>query len=199
MSLRTYCLFHALKLHFTSKSYDYFKFQGKIRMSESSFQKKNDKYMYARLEKKFTNQEDLVEHIVANLLVGKKWVGEFLENEAFTTSKQYKKILQSLSKSFEEEIYAIRDNDSLHKFSDLFRVVDNEYPPLIDAIYERKISYISLTVMNDLIPFVAKFDKCFGKGDMLWSGPSLLITKLRPFVTYDRKTIIDILDKFVLT
>jgi len=39
-----YKKFQALKLHFTSDSYDYFKYNGSVKVNKISFETKNDKY-----------------------------------------------------------------------------------------------------------------------------------------------------------
>ena len=39
-AFESYKMYVALKLHFTTDSYDYFKFNGKTRVSETNFEKK---------------------------------------------------------------------------------------------------------------------------------------------------------------
>ena len=53
-----YKTYVALKNHFTSDSYDYFKYKGKARVKEETFLKRKDKFFFEKIEKKY--QEDLV-------------------------------------------------------------------------------------------------------------------------------------------
>jgi hypothetical protein len=52
-----YALWNALKLHFTSESYDYFKYKGKMKISDESFLKRRDRFFFAKLERKYKKSE----------------------------------------------------------------------------------------------------------------------------------------------
>ena len=57
-----YKTYVALKNHFTSDSYDYFKYKGRVRVKEESFLKRKDKFYFEKIEKKyltFEKQRDL--------------------------------------------------------------------------------------------------------------------------------------------
>ena len=47
----------SLKQHFSKKDYDYFKFNGKVRASASSFEKRKDKHHFIRLSKIYKDEE----------------------------------------------------------------------------------------------------------------------------------------------
>ncbi len=57
-----YKLYLAIKLHFTSDSYNYFTFNGKTRTTLQSFEKRRDKYFFKKLATKF-NQDELAESL----------------------------------------------------------------------------------------------------------------------------------------
>jgi len=65
----TYAMFHALKLHFTSDSYDYVKYNGKTNVSKQTFSTRKDKYTFYRLSRKYDVQE-LKDFLVSNFLAG---------------------------------------------------------------------------------------------------------------------------------
>ena len=78
-----FCLFQAIKLHFTSASYDFFKYNGKSNISVTAFENRKDKYHFYKLSRKFPNKEMLIEFLVANFLEKDKlWVGDLLNEEA---------------------------------------------------------------------------------------------------------------------
>ena len=51
-----YKVYLALKQHFTS-NYDYFKYNGKVRAGEESFLKRNDRFFFRKLSKKYDKEE----------------------------------------------------------------------------------------------------------------------------------------------
>ncbi len=57
-------LYQALKLHFTTDSYDYFKYAGKTNISVTTFENRKDKYHFYKLSRKYSNKEDLINFIV---------------------------------------------------------------------------------------------------------------------------------------
>jgi len=50
----------SLKQHFNRNEYDYFKFNGRVRANESSFDKRKDKYHFIRLSKIY-KEDDLTQ------------------------------------------------------------------------------------------------------------------------------------------
>ena len=62
-----YKTYLALKRHFTS-DYNYFKYNGKIRASEESFLRRNDRFFFRKLSKKY-NKEELVDFYVSNFII----------------------------------------------------------------------------------------------------------------------------------
>jgi hypothetical protein len=59
-----YTLFLAMKQHFTTSSYDYYRFNGKVRASQGSFEKRKDKYFFEKLGK----VQDPQQRVLANML-----------------------------------------------------------------------------------------------------------------------------------
>ena len=52
-----YVMFQSLKLHFSSKSYDYFKYHGKTNTTKDSFEKRKDKYTFYKISRKYTLED----------------------------------------------------------------------------------------------------------------------------------------------
>ena len=78
-------IFQALKLHFTSDSYDFFKYHGKSKISVEAFELRKDKYHFYKLSRRLPNREELILFIVANLLHNDNlWVGDLLTEESET-------------------------------------------------------------------------------------------------------------------
>ena len=71
-----FAMFNALKIHFTSDSYDYFRYHGKSNVTADNFSNRKDKYSFYKLSRKY-RLEDLKNFYVANLLEKDvNWIGD---------------------------------------------------------------------------------------------------------------------------
>ncbi len=94
-------LYESLKLHFTKDSYDFFKYNGKTNISITVFENRKDKYHFYKLSRKYSNRDELISFIVANLLVKDNlWVGDLLTEDAEVNYRNHQKVLQSFSYIF---------------------------------------------------------------------------------------------------
>ena len=87
--LECYRMYMAIRLHFISKSYDYFKYNGKVKTSNESFYKRRDKYRFDTLCRQYKEKE-MMHFFVANFSNGDKYGGLHTEeSEGFVnTAKQ---------------------------------------------------------------------------------------------------------------
>ena len=97
-----FTMYNSLKLHFTSSSYDYFKYHGKTNVSTATFLKRKDKYTFYKLSRKY-NLEEMRDFYVANFLEGDKWVGD-MAKDGEEVYKKWQKTQQSLTYTFENDI-----------------------------------------------------------------------------------------------
>jgi hypothetical protein len=95
----------ALKNHFTKDSYDYFRYNKKVRATVQSFYKRKDRFWFERISRQKTDQE-IVEFFVSNLIActdpSKLWIGEIMR-DGDARYVEWKKRNQSLSYVFKEE------------------------------------------------------------------------------------------------
>ena len=61
--LECYKVYMAIRLHFISKSYDYFKYNGKVKASNDSFYKRRDKYRFDHLCRQY-NEKNIMQFLV---------------------------------------------------------------------------------------------------------------------------------------
>lgn len=179
----SYVMFTALKFHFTQQKYDYFKYSGKVKVSQEKFECRKDRFMFARLCKKYKD-DDLKEFFIANIICGKAWIGQLMEDEANDNYLDYLKYKQAFSHLFDDELHTLFDQAT--NPSDVFKIDGGQYPIVINSYLSRKLSLQSLSVMNKYFDFAPKFDTKLGSDDVLWSRVRLLIIKLHPFLTYDQ-------------
>ena len=186
----TYCMYLALKAHFTQEKYDYVKYQGKVRTSIDNFESRRDKFQFQKLSKKY-NAQDLQDLIISNLLAGRTWIGEFLDDEAHDAFVAYTKRKQSLMYMFKNEIEKLFEGTE--NPSSVFQNQTNQYPKLLEQYMAGCFSLESMVILNTLTQFAGRFDERLGKTDILWSSLRLKVIKLETFVDYDKRRAKEIL------
>ena len=101
-------LYESLKIHFSKDSYDFFKYNGKTNVTVTAFENRRDKYHFYKLSRKFSNRDELINFIVANLIEKDNlWVGDLLSEDADSNYRKHQKIIQSLSYEFTNDLYNI--------------------------------------------------------------------------------------------
>jgi hypothetical protein len=179
----SYVMYTGIKLHFTTKSYDYFKYSGKINVSKDTFLTKKDKYHYYRLSRKY-KPLDFRDFLVANFLYKSNiWVGELLDDEAHSRYNQYLKINQSLAYHFEQEFGKLLD--TVNTPNELLQVIDGQYPILLQSCLQNTVSIQTVTVLNDLLNFIPVWEKKISD-DIVFPEYANKIKKFAPFMQYDR-------------
>lgn len=185
-----YCMFQALKLHFTSDTYDYFKYNGKVKTTVDQFNMKRDKYFYHRLCRRY-DRDQIQDFLLANMLAGDpKWVGNFLDDEADAHYKQHMRHMQSLTYEFKNELQDLFD--SVSDLADLFKMESNGYPKLFNEHMNGTISRETAMIIDDVTQCFSKFDSKLN-GDFLWDKFYFKCRKYRPFLSYDKEKIKTIL------
>ena len=179
-----YKVYLALKQHFTS-NYDYFKYNCKVRAGEESFLKRNDRFFFRKLSKKY-NKEELVEFYVSNFIISNNWVGNLVSQESEDNYVQFKKRRESLSYHFDSELHWLVDycrNRDL-ELNKLLLVEDGNHPLLLKLLLQKKVSIETIIIMDDVLKFIrywnAKLD------DIVWEEKKQLISNYRQFLNYDK-------------
>lgn len=187
-----YCHYQAVKLHFTSMSYDYFKYNGKTNATVAAFEKRKDKYQFHKLARKLKSEE-VIPFLVSNFLVRQKaWTRELLEPEAYNTYLQWKQINESLTDVFEQDIQKILDSGSINDM--LAANKDKGYPQVFTMMNQGIITKETVVILNALTNCVSNWDKVYGS-DYYYTGISNMIRKYTPFVHVDLPTFKHIVQK----
>lgn len=178
-----YKTYLALKRHFTS-DYDYFKYNGKVRAGEESFLRRNDRFFFRKLSKKY-NREELVDFYVSNFIISNNWVGNLVSQESEDNYVQYKKRRESLSYHFDSELRWAVDycRDRSLELNKLLLVEDNNHPLLFKFLLQKKISIDTLIIMDSVLKFLTHWDD--NLDDIVWEEKKRLIIKYKKFLTYD--------------
>jgi len=188
-----YKLYSAMKLHFTSKSYDYFRYNGKTNVSQDNFLKNKAKYQFYKLSRKFS-LEELRNFYLANFVYGdSSWVGEMTGPEGETAYKKWQKINQSLSYVFQSDIEKLTDEGSPEE---MLIVKNGQHPRLLTEVVSGEISIETIVILNSFLNFFPMWDRKIDD-DLLWPNHRLKFTKYEPFLVYDKEKIKNILMKII--
>ena len=188
-----FALYNALKTHFTSSSYDYFKYHGKTNVSKDTFMKRKDKYQFYKLSRKYSLVE-LKDFFVANFIYGSStWVGEMTGPDGEDVYKKWQKINQSLSYVFQSDIEKLISESDPEK---MLKVGGGQHPILLNKVMSGIISVETVTILNSILGFFPMWDKKIND-DLLWPNWKLKFIKYEPFITYDRTKFTKILKQSI--
>ena len=139
-SFNAYVKFLALKKHFTTDSYDYFKYNGKVRANRETFMSRNDAYSFAKLAK----HDDPQGLILSNLLINKNvWVRDLLDSEGEARHTNWRKRIESLSYIFKSELAHLND-----EYKRNFISQDGQHPLVMTLLLQKKISLETFTILS---------------------------------------------------
>jgi uridine kinase len=176
-----YCLYLAIRQHFTRKSYDFFKYHGRVTAKPETLRKRNDRYCFQKLAIRY-DDKSLLDLLVSNALVDRTYVHDLLDEDANCCMVAYRARRESLSYRFNEETTKLFRTDP----KQLFKTRKNEYPEIM-------ISPETMVILDGFIHFMDKYDSFYGENDLLWPKVGMKIQKYRPFLQYDREKFKEIL------
>lgn len=171
-------LYTAIKNHFTTDSYDFFKYHGKTKVTQNTFDVRKDKYMFHKLSK----HEDPLTFLVANLSENPKlYVANLFDLDKEMKYNEFLRRKQSLTYIFENDI-----DNLLEDFDKNFEVPDDgDYPFLLKLLTRKKIAKESFIIMNDCVRFFGLWNKKI-TDPVLWPQIALNCKKLYPFLSYEK-------------
>jgi len=190
----SYKLYNALKLHFESDSYDALKYNFKTSVKPTSFFKRKDKYFFAKLAK--TYERDLREFYVANFKNDVKYVGDMLNEGGERYYRDHKKVMESLSYQFENDINKLHDMDV--EFDSLLIAEENNHPLIIRLWMQGDILLETVVILDAITGFVERENKKI-TDTIIWPDIYRKIMKYKPFVKFNKDKSIDLLKKSFTT
>lgn len=172
-----YKTWSAVSAHF-KRDYDFFKYNGKIRVSETSYNTRKDKYFFEKASRKF-KQDEFIGFLVSNLInpSSGQWFGEMLNARHEIVYKKWRKRVEAITYNFKEEISQLYDRNE--NFNHIFVIEDGKHPLLFRLYQSNKVSLETLVLLDDLVNFTkvwANYD------DIILKGIAENIKKYRPFL-----------------
>lgn len=168
-----YTYYVAIKQHFTT-DYDYFKYNGKMRLKSTSFETRKDKFFFYKLSK----HDDARGKILANLVINPKvWIGEIADSEKCDTIyKDWIARQQALRYAFKNDLSELDDD-----FDTEFKVVSGQHPHVLKAYLQKRVSIETLVILDDMLGCFKYWDKTV-KDNIVYPDINKNVSKYRPFV-----------------
>lgn len=179
-----YCKYLALQQHFKIDSYDYFRYKGRIRAKEETFDKRNDRYSFFKLSK----HSDPEAVILANLVDGTSdYIGTIVSPKGNEIYLAWLKRRESFTYSFKTELRKIPGS-----FVGSLKVVGGQHPTLLKLYSRKSISIETLITLNGL---TGCFDLWNTSIDdpVMWPDIAKKCAKYAPFFEYDHEKMLQIL------
>jgi hypothetical protein len=188
-ALECYQQYLAIKQHFSKPNYDYFKYNGKVRVNAATFDARKDKLFFQKLAK----HPDVTNFLVANLSENDKaWIKELAYSEsAEKTYKAWVKRQQSLTYIFQNDLEKL---DRVLKNN--FTCKSGEHPLLLKKFLGKEISLETLCILLEFSGAKAMWDTKM-EYDLVWESFKTKIEKYLPFIKYEKDKLVKIaLDYF---
>lgn len=185
--MKAYQRYQALKLHFTS-DYDFVKYGGKIRkISEESFLKRKDQFLFRKLERKY-NDDELTDFFVANFVsqAGVRWVGEMSGQESEKVYLNWCKRIEAFSYFLKQDLEVILDN--CNNSVSRILLVENTHPVLLKMYMAGKITAETVVAFDIAFDVFDKWNKEIDD-PIIWPEYYRQLSKYRPFVKIEKATI----------
>ena len=173
-----YQTYIAVNNHFKNKSYDFFKYQGKISAKSLSYEARKDKYFFEKASKKF-KKDDFIKYLVANITSGSSWIGELLTPSHEIAYKKWRKRIESITYNFKEELMKTYEKES--DFNKLFVIEDGKHPLLFRLYQRSKVTLETLVLLDGLVHFTKYW---YRQDDMMLKSIVEMIENYRPFLYY---------------
>ena len=185
---RTYLAF---KQHFSNPKFDFFKYDGKVKVKEETYQQRSDFYFFEVLSRKLTDME-VKEYFLSVFIYSqdptKVWIGD-VRKLGKEKSIQFHKRWESMSYLFEQDIMHLNDKGDFNKILSPTK----GSPILLREYVKGNIMIETLIILDIICKYQTDWDRIIK--DPVWESVSFLIKKYKPFCSINREVYKDIVLK----
>lgn len=185
---KAYTTYLALKRHFTTPSYDYHKYNGKVNASFESFVHRKDAFTFQRMGK----QKDYEGLILSNVILNPKiWAGQLLDDSARAVHTDWAKKQSAITHHVKEGLSDLDDD-----LQSNFKVDNGQYPHIVNLYLQKRITLELLTIITKMTNSQAYWNKTV-TDKVLFPDITLKIDKYHPFLVYSKEKVTKVIkDRF---
>jgi hypothetical protein len=125
----------------------------------------------------------MVSFLVANFAHSDgNWTKSLLEEEAETTFREWKRITESMSKFYLDDLAKICPEPK--EFNKLFEVKDGQFPTLLVSFMQKEVTLETMVILNNIFDFIRIWDKKI-EDDIIYPKISRKVRKYGSFLNVD--------------
>ena len=175
-----------VKLHFTTKTYDYIQYGGKVNCKLETFTKRNDRYFFHKLSKQY-GQTDILDFFVANFATDSKgWIGNLLQKDGKDVYLDYKKRKEAFAYHFRADCLRISDDFIRNniRLDDGFVCNNGQHPRLLRLLIQKRAAQQTIIVLDQILSFSKNWNKEITE-KVVWPKISSTLARLKPFIRFN--------------
>lgn len=189
---RAYKFYTAIKLHFTSKSYDVFKHNGHVKGTQDAYMRRNDYGLFEKLARKFKDDRTFIQYVAANFMYGNpNVIWDDIDGDA--NYMEFKRRRESITRVFENDLHVISGYDI--PYEQMLNFNNGAFPFILSLHTLDKITIETVSIINDLTNFIDKIEDNPFK--VVIEQQLMLIKKSKGFIKYDRDKINKVYQTFI--
>lgn len=180
---KAYRYYLALRLHFTTESYNVFKSNGNIKVSLNTFKSRNDHYLFEKLARKYPSDKELIQYIVANFAYGNS---NLLYDESISQSNytQWIKIKESITKTFTDDLHSAMLEAEKVGINEIINCTLNDLPYIMKLYLGKVVQPHTISILHDLTNMIDEYQSNANML-MLLHDDLICLKKLKGFFSYD--------------
>lgn len=184
-------LYMAVKLHFTTNSYNVFNNRGHVKGARDTFYARNDRFIFEKLARKFPTERDIIQYFVANFAYGNQEV-VYEPSTGDSNLITWNKRKQSISQVFESDLHTILLHLEKNGMTEKHLYEGN--PPELFKLYLG--GYITVETMVILNSFADYLTTLKLQLNLLWAEECRIIDKCKGFVKFDKDRLLQVYQTF---
>ena len=188
-AFETYKLYLALKMHFSTEGYDFFKYHGKVKAKKEKFDMNPAKYAFAKLSSKSDPRGLIISNFIS--LGPTIWVGDLLTPRGEEIYMKWKGKQEALSYIFKGDLNKLPDElDTTLEAPEKY-----EYPLLLKMYLHGEVELETLILLQEKFKFLSYWKGILSPHDPAWKSTEMLFSKYRGFIEFDQQKIFEIIEQ----
>lgn len=177
-----YCMYVAMKLHFTKKDYDFITYRGSVKIKQETFDRLAYKSMFYKLVNLYPPERLKTLFLIVLARNPKAWPGDFLTTKSAELLRSKEMFDSAQTYQFESELDTILD--SVNSVEELISMKNGNLPFLYVLLNNDEVRLDTFIIIDDILSLTSKWK--IEKINPFWSSQKLQLDKYAPFVKYDK-------------
>jgi len=184
-------LYMAVKLHFTTNTYNVFNNRGHIKGARDTFYARNDRFIFEKLARKFPSERDIIQYFVANFAYDNPEV-VYDQVDAEANLNTWNKRKQSISQVFENDLHTILLHLEKERITEQ-QLYNGNPPELLKLYLGGYITVETMVILDSFASYIARWKQ---EINLLWDVECRRIEKCKGFIKFDSERLLRLYENF---